>query len=67
MTLQVFGDRNVLIAPMKKKIKDELYEAATKGNWTSVTTKAKVVSDLKKLNDQYLSVTLIKMFSDSIK
>ena len=67
MTLQVFGDRNILIAPMKKIVKDALYEVATNGNWTSVTTKDKVVSDLKKLNDKYLSVTLIKMFSDKLK
>lgn len=51
LTLQVFGDGNVLFASMIPSIKKEIGELATSDNWHSLTTPDKIRHSLNKIYD----------------
>lgn len=51
LTLQVFGDGNMLFSSMGQKIKNRLLEIAEKDGWTPVTTDEKVRYSINKLYD----------------
>lgn len=51
MTLQVFGDGNVLFSSMSIKIKNRLLSLAEEHNWTPVTTDEKVRYSINQLYD----------------
>lgn len=51
LTLQVFGDGNVLFASMTPKIKKEITDLADKYKWTPLTTEEKVRYGLSRLYD----------------
>lgn len=51
MTLQVFGDGNVLFASMVPSVKNVIVELANENGWHSLTTPDKVRHSLKKIYD----------------
>lgn len=51
LTIQLFGDGNVLFASMSKSLKDEIVKLAEENRWTTVTTDEKVRNDLNKVYD----------------
>lgn len=58
--LPVFGD-NEIFRSMGYKVKKEIIDLAKEKNWTSVTTKEKVLFDIKTLKNTYL-VTILETF-----
>lgn len=50
-TIQVFGDNGHFFKPFVQGIKNQVVELATKRNWTAVTTKDKIIADIKTLRD----------------
>lgn len=51
MTMQVFGDGNLLFSSMSPKIKNRILEIAESDDWTPVTTDEKVRHSINKLYD----------------
>lgn len=62
MTLQVFGDGGVFFSPMPIKLRRYVVELAEQYNWTSVTTKDKIVANVRKLDDPSAIVFLLDLF-----
>lgn len=50
-TLQVFGDGNNFFTPVNIKMKRALIDLSKEKNWTPVTSKEKIVYDLKTMKD----------------
>lgn len=50
-TIQVFGDNGNFFTPFVHGIKNEIVELAKKRNWTPVTTKDKIIMDIKTISD----------------
>lgn len=50
-TIQVFGDNGNFFKPFVHAIKKDVLELAKQRNWTAVTTKDKIIFDLKTLRD----------------
>lgn len=59
--LPVFGD-NEIFRSMGYKVKKEIIELAKEKQWTSVTTKEKVLFDIKTLKNPYLITVLESLF-----
>lgn len=51
MTLQIFGDNNVLFYAMPVKIKKQVLEIAEMNRWTPLTTDMKIKTSISKLSD----------------
>lgn len=51
MTLQVFGDGNLLFASMSRKLKEALLELAERYRWTPLTTDDRVRYSLREMYD----------------
>lgn len=51
MTIQLYGDGNVLFASMIKSVKDEITKLAKENRWHSLTTNEKVRHDISKIYD----------------
>lgn len=50
-TIQVFGDNGTFFSPMSHGIKNTVIELATTRRWTPVTTRDKIVADIKTIRD----------------
>lgn len=50
-TIQVFGDNGNFFTPFVHGIKNEVLELAKTRNWTAVTTKDKIIMDIKSIKD----------------
>lgn len=51
LTLQVFGDNNLLFSSMSLGIKNRIHEISEKDNWTPVTTYDKIRNSINKIYD----------------
>lgn len=52
LSLQLFGDQNLLFSGYKPKLKKMLLELAEQEHWTPVTTKEKIHHSLKSMKDR---------------
>ena len=59
--LPVFGD-STIFRPMGIRIRKEIVELAEAKNWTAVTTRTKVIDDLKTMKNHFLGETIRALF-----
>ena len=62
-TIQVFGDSGNFFKPFVHGIKQQVLELAKQRNWTPVTTKDKIIFDLKTIKDIAVSRFLLDVCS----
>lgn len=63
MTMQIFGDGNLLFASMSSKIKNRVLEIAEKDGWTPVTTDEKIRYSINKLHDPIEKTFFLELLS----
>lgn len=66
MTLQILGDGNNFLALPPKKLQDYLIKLANDCQWTYMTTKDKILSDVKRLHDPVFETLVKDMFKSAV-
>lgn len=61
MAIQILGDSSNQFKPMKKIWSKTLLRISSENKWNAATTKSKMIFDINKENDRFLSSTLIEM------
>lgn len=60
-SIQIFGD-GVQLRPQDNKIKQEILKLAAERKWSWMTSESSQKEAIKKLSDQFLAQTLLRMF-----